>query len=255
MEKYCVYKHTSPSGKMYIGVTCQRPGRRWRADGSGYRQNEKFTNAIKKYGWDNFKHEVLFDGIEKDEALRIEKELIQKYDTYRNGYNSSLGGDYGGYTDEVKAKISSSVSKLWEDEEYRKHMSEAHKGQSRTGWHHTEEAKRKMSIEVRKRNEDPEYKKKMHEAAVKRCQKRGHEAMSEMSRKNWESPEYRARVSAARKGIATRSKRVLCVETGIIYPSTKDAAKAIGVSRDTIGQVCRGVREMTHGYHWRFADE
>lgn len=77
MADYIVYKHTSPSGGVYIGITSQEPERRWRSDGSGYRQNTHFYNAIKKYGWDAFKHEILFEGLELDEALRIEKELIQ----------------------------------------------------------------------------------------------------------------------------------------------------------------------------------
>lgn len=39
MNNYCVYKHTSPSGKVYIGITNQKPTRRWR-EGEGYRPKE-----------------------------------------------------------------------------------------------------------------------------------------------------------------------------------------------------------------------
>ena len=36
-NKWCVYMHTSPSGKKYIGITSQEnPERRWGAGGSGY---------------------------------------------------------------------------------------------------------------------------------------------------------------------------------------------------------------------------
>jgi len=28
-KNYCVYKHTSPNGKMYIGMTGQNPEKRW----------------------------------------------------------------------------------------------------------------------------------------------------------------------------------------------------------------------------------
>lgn len=252
MGNYYLYKHTSPSGKVYIGITNQKPERRWRTDGRGYRQNEKFTNAIKKYGWDNFSHEIIAEGLELEEAQRKEKELIQKYESYRNGYNKSLGGDYGGYTEDVKEKISASVSDLWKDETYRQHMSEVHKGQSRTGWHHSEESKKKMSKVVRERCKDEAYRKRLSESAKKRSDSG---TMSERAKKAWSDPEIRERLSKVAVGNRYRAKRVLCVETGVIYPSTKDAAQAVGVARETIGQVCRGKREMTHGCHWRFADE
>ena len=29
MKSYTVYKHTSPSGKVYIGITCRKPEYRW----------------------------------------------------------------------------------------------------------------------------------------------------------------------------------------------------------------------------------
>lgn len=35
-NQYCVYKHTSPSGKCYIGITRQNPIKRWGQDGCNY---------------------------------------------------------------------------------------------------------------------------------------------------------------------------------------------------------------------------
>ena len=29
MRKFCVYKHTTPSGKVYIGITSRKPKERW----------------------------------------------------------------------------------------------------------------------------------------------------------------------------------------------------------------------------------
>lgn len=45
---YFVYKHTFPNGKIYIGITDQKPERRWR-NGIGYRRQPYVYNAIKKY--------------------------------------------------------------------------------------------------------------------------------------------------------------------------------------------------------------
>ena len=58
IRNYCVYKHTSPSNKVYIGITSQEPERRWQ-NGYGYATQQLFWRAIQKYGWDNFKHEII----------------------------------------------------------------------------------------------------------------------------------------------------------------------------------------------------
>lgn len=109
-KKYCVYKHTCPNGKIYIGITMQGVKRRW-GNGHNYSRQKLFNNAIKKYGWNNIRHEVLFTGLEKNEAKELEKELISKYKSFNSlyGYNISLGGE-GTYgykaTEETKKKLS-----------------------------------------------------------------------------------------------------------------------------------------------------
>ena len=73
-NKWCVYKHTSPSKGVYIRITKQNPVIRW-SNGSGYKRNPYFYKAIQKYGWDNFKHEILFSNLTQEEAERYEKKL------------------------------------------------------------------------------------------------------------------------------------------------------------------------------------
>lgn len=95
-KRYCVYKHTSPSNKVYIGITCKVPAyRRWNLDGSGYKDNDYFWKAIKKYGWNNFKHEILYENLTKAEACKIEKRLIKQYKSNirKYGYNIAIGGE------------------------------------------------------------------------------------------------------------------------------------------------------------------
>jgi group I intron endonuclease len=254
MGDYCVYKHTSPSGKVYIGITSQRPERRWRPDGSGYRYNPHFKNAINKYGWDNFKHEIVRDGLTRNEALDMEAALVSEYrsDSFAFGYNRSSGGDAPVLSPEATQKISESVSKLWEDPDYRAHMSEAHKGQRRTGWHHSETTKAKISDIVKERCMDPEYRKRLSESAKRRAAKRD---MSEFARHAWEDPVARERIIASKRGNHYRAKRVLCVETGTVYQSVKEAAEAVGTTREAVGRACRGLAKKSKGLHWRFADE
>ena len=52
----------------------------------------------------------------------------------------------------------------------------------------------------------------------------------------------------------TQSKRVLCVETGIIYESTVDASKQTGLSQGNIVNVCNGKQKTTGGYHWEYVE-
>lgn len=94
MGLFCVYRHTAPNGKSYIGITSKKPEHRWN-HGRAYFQNKHFTHAINLYGWDNFTHEILFVNLSKEEACEKEKELIALYRTNdpTMGYNLSSGGE------------------------------------------------------------------------------------------------------------------------------------------------------------------
>ena len=56
-----------------------------------------------------------------------------------------------------------------------------------------------------------------------------------------------------RAGIARR-KPVLCIETGVLYPSTKDAAKAHGVAVTAISNCLSGRSHKSCGLSWRYAN-
>lgn len=94
MDRYTVYKHTNKTnGKVYIGITRQRVERRWQ-NGHGY-AGTYFGNAVAKYGWDGFAHEVLFSGLPKVAACIIEQAAIATYHSNEreHGYNISMGGE------------------------------------------------------------------------------------------------------------------------------------------------------------------
>ena len=57
-KMYSVYKHTTPNGKVYIGITGKEPEKRW-MKGRGYQNNPHFSHAIKFYGWENIEHEIV----------------------------------------------------------------------------------------------------------------------------------------------------------------------------------------------------
>ena len=109
---YC-YKNVL-NGKIYIGQTYdinRRITEHKSKSSRGYK--EKFYNATKKYGFDNFSFSILYTFHSKSlDRLTIlldamETFLIRKFDSYNNGYNSTLGGhSKRGYTfsEEFKEK-------------------------------------------------------------------------------------------------------------------------------------------------------
>ena len=107
-ENYIVYLHTFPNDKKYIGITGQNPQKRW-DNGRGYNNNSYMKNAIKKYGWQNIKHDILFSDLTKNQAEEKEIELISLYKSNdRNfGYNIQNGGNSKGkVSNATKTKIS-----------------------------------------------------------------------------------------------------------------------------------------------------
>ena len=117
---YKIYKHTlildcPHKGWSYIGQTSSADIKndRWQ-NGAGYKQCTVFYRAIKKYGWDNFTHEIIEDNIETlAQANEREHYWINYYHTWVDdpeckGYNSTAGGN-NLISEEVKTKISQSL--------------------------------------------------------------------------------------------------------------------------------------------------
>ena len=218
---YCVYKHTSPNGKVYIGITGNNPLRRWNS-GSGYRNNPHFYSAIQKYGWDNFKHEILFDNLSKNEAEDKEIELIASYHSNNSnyGYNRDNGGNCSGkMSNETKLKISASLIGI-----KRKPMSDETK---------IKISKHKKGIKTKRvyTSLSTETKEKLSKAL------KGRKLSEETLKKRSDA----------------QQKAVLCVETGVVYKSIREAAQMAYLNGDCICGVCKGKRKTAGGYHWEYA--
>lgn len=116
---YTVYIHIVPKSitnysfdKYYVGITSLSTSKRWGKNGINY-QNITFGRAIKKYGWDNIKHEIFAENLTEEEASKMEIMLIDllKSTVKNNGYNVRLGGNITrGFkvSNETKLKISNS---------------------------------------------------------------------------------------------------------------------------------------------------
>lgn len=90
-DLHIVYKHTCQKGKVYIGITKNLPNDRWNS-GMGYITQPKFAKAIMEQGWSNIKHEIIAVGLSREEALKLENDLILKYRSNEPeyGYNTKV---------------------------------------------------------------------------------------------------------------------------------------------------------------------
>lgn len=133
---FTVYMHINKvDGKKYVGITSKKkPEQRW-ANGKGYSVNRHFTNAINKYGWNNFEHEIIISGLSKEDACNLEQYLIALHDTNNpeKGYNLSIGGACSALgvkqSRKTRLKRSASLKKIIRSEEWCKAISKGKKGQ------------------------------------------------------------------------------------------------------------------------------
>lgn len=210
MMEYCVYKHTSPKNKVYIGITKLKPEYRWN-NGFGYQKNTYFWKAIQKYGWDNFKHEILYDKLSQKEACEKEKELIAFYDSTnpQKGYNITTGGNIG-----------YSVTRISEKTLQKKR--EAARGEKNPmyGKHHSEESRKKIGQNrVYPRGKDhPSYGKP-----------------------------FSGRLSLLAHPVVQLDKNGIFIAS---YESEAEAARQTGASSDHISECCDNIYKSAGGFIW-----
>lgn len=227
-KTWTIYIHKNKiNGKIYIGQTCQDVEKRWK-NGEGYKgANNKFYNAIKKYGWDNFEHKVLEDNIKtQTEANRLECYYIELYDSIANGYNTAEGGTKGnpfkGKTEKEMIVIKNKLKEANAGENhpnYGKHLNEKTKEKikkSNTGKVVTEKSKDKMS-ESKKGKLNP----------------------------NW-----------GRFGDKhPMSKKVVCFPLCEVFDSTMDAERELNINHSNISRCCNGKVKLAGKLDWYYLDD
>lgn len=92
-NNWILYKHTCPDSKVYIGITSNLQ-KRWSSYGRQYAHCINFFTAICRYGWDNIEHEILKEGLTREEAGELEKLYIKELRACepKYGYNMTMGG-------------------------------------------------------------------------------------------------------------------------------------------------------------------
>jgi group I intron endonuclease len=110
-----VYKLTSPSGKSYVGISKYTIERRILWHKSQQSCCKAIKAALKKYGFNAFKKEVLHSNIPLDELPSIEQREIAAHDTMApKGYNLTRGGEYNPMDEPAtRKKISIAKTEYW----------------------------------------------------------------------------------------------------------------------------------------------
>ena len=112
-----VYIITSPSGKQYVGKCSISPSNKailYQAAAKYYLDIKRpILNAIRKYGWENMKFKIIErnDDWSTDELNQRETYWIRYFDTLKNGYNVTGGGD--GHDSESAKLFLNNVSEDW----------------------------------------------------------------------------------------------------------------------------------------------
>lgn len=239
-KKYTVYIHRNKlNNKCYVGITCRVPEVRWGKDGHNYLEKkngkyrqEKFARAILKYDWDNFEHIIWGEGFTHDKACEIECLLIKFWDTVRNGYNISAGGEGStGVTrsEESRKKISNALKGKMAGEKnpnYGKQMSEEQKQKlsiAKKGLIHTDEEKRKISESLKRTFSDPDF--------------------VPYDRNGVKNPRARKVAQYTKDGELIK-----------VWDYMKQACDELGICKSCIIACCRHKRRTAGGYRWEYVD-
>lgn len=146
-----IYKITNKvNGKVYIGQTIHSLEARWKRHLKCARDgvDTHLYQAIRKYGEENFIHEIICEAKTKNELNILETYYIQEYDSIHLGYNMVDGGNNNVmFIPEVKQHHADVVR----SESNRKKISEGMKRKIARGEFFTPEHRRKLSEKAKQR--------------------------------------------------------------------------------------------------------
>jgi len=221
-----VYVHIFPNSKLYFGITSLVPQIRWGNNGIGY-QGQCVYSAINKYGWDNIEHIILYDNLTLEQANNYEKLFIKYYDTKidnGNGYNVTNGGN-------------GTCGYIW-SEEQKLILSKSHMGLNNfinKTENEMEEINKKRSKSITETINSEDWKAKNKGIHI------GHIVSKETKDKISNSLiGYKRSDSFKKKLSDIHNIPVICVSTGEIFKSTKEASKFYNCDSSNITACCKG---------------
>ena len=194
------------------------------------KDNNRFHNALRKYGLDNFVYCVLEENVLVDNLDMREIDWIEEFDSFYSGYNLTLGG--GGSRGFIMP------------EEQKKKISQSHKGKStwNKGKHDifSEETRKRISNRFKGKPLSKEHRKKI----------------SESNKGRIFSEEHRKKLSESLKGnIPHNIRKVSQYDLNGNYIQTYNSIKEAKDNSKcgNIIAVCRGYRRQAGGFIWKYA--
>lgn len=251
---YCIYMHKNKmNGKVYIGQTCQNPEDRWKK-GQGYKShNIGFYNDICLYSWDGFEHIILETELNAEQADEREAFYIDLFDStnQEKGYNI-YKQNYSHYH----------FSDLWKNEDIKKKIIEKLIKQRNTKEY--QELQSKMMKE-KWNNED--YRKSQKDSWT---EERTNKAITTTSNL-WKNNEYRDNISLKCSEKTKESwqtgkynntrKQVICIETGQLFNSVREAAEYAGIKSNSLSPALKDQNKSAGKHpvtkeklHWKYVD-
>ena len=245
---YSVYVHTNlVNGKKYVGITRKKPEERWRKDGSGYVENTPFWEEIRLYGWDaGFSHEVVATGLTCYEAGKMEQMLIREYDSFRNGYNRSLGGEgMKGYVvgSPIRERMSPEVYAEWSAKNAER-MKQLGIDRTRKVVSLTENKIYTSAVEVAQQTNIPVA--RVRDMCHRNKRTHFVDSNGYWYRFCWYDEGFD--MTQDEFTIAYYPKAVICLETQQIFGGVNEAARVMNMPSNQISQVCSGKWITVHGY-------
>ena len=239
------------NNKQYVGQTKRADvEERWRQHRSNKTVGPYLKSAYEKYGYDNFKYQIICICFDED-CDKYEEEYIKKFNTLSpSGYNLKGGGHFSKHHPDTMIKMKESLKKVW-TEEKRKEMSERLKGENapRYGMKIKDETREKL-IESHKN-----YWERMSKDEYERiCQERKNRIHNKNpSQKVLDALEKGRQLAKGlnRKGIGKYDNYGNLLES---FESIAEASNETGICRMTISNVCSGKKyyKTAGGFVWKY---
>lgn len=256
-----VYKITNiVTKKLYIGQTKELdPLTRWKRHQATFTKNvgcPALRDAVKKYGVDNFKFEVLIICFDED-RFNYEKEYIKKYNTLvPNGYNILEGGIGGAgfkgkyHSEETKSKLRKAQENIWTLEKRKENSNKVKEAlnvniisermKSSDKWKTVVE-----QMKNRTRITSFDTKEKIRNSVIKYYNI--HSGQSINIEKHRESM-----CKAVGRPILQYSNQGVFIQK---YNSIAQAGRDSGIKKSNIHHVLKGTSKFAGGYIWRYEKE
>lgn len=211
--------------KVYIGQTIRTIAERWKEhlkESKSNRTDHPIYRAMRKYGQEHFSI-ILIEEISNEKLDEREKYWIQQYDSYKNGYNATYGGN--GYRNDY-----SEIYQLWLQGYLIKEIAE--------NTHH----KRDLVSSVLKREYNI-----TQEEIYSRAYGHDNTAKNPPSDRGYCHPKQVCQIDK-------NTNQILATFNTIVDAALSLQRENMHSTTVCISNVCRGKKKTAYGYKWAYVD-